>query len=217
MHHTPLDMLVQKTEFKNLWIIPASNNMKELDSEVQESDLEDFGCELAGHEFQIDPDYIIIDTKPSEGKSRDALLLAAEEIVIPLFAEAIVIKGFQGQLDHLKEWAAKRQQLFERDSYIAGVAVTNYNERFASHRTALPLLRSLVEHMGIPFLGCLPVSGAISTAVDTATPIPWSGKLKNFAIWEACQLLASRLEKLAPLKIAGLEPSAAFSTDVTYD
>lgn len=94
-----LDEVVTKTEFKNLYIIPASINLAGVDIELMErsrmdrtfnrsSQLKKY-LDIAKEKF----DYIIIDCPPSLGMLTTNALAAANSVMIPVQCEFFALEG----------------------------------------------------------------------------------------------------------------------------
>lgn len=210
---------IQPTGFKNLYIITGDDQLKNL---LNKDLLDEFGSTFSLHPAIMQFDYVVFDTQPSATPLRSAMMLAASEVIIPVMAEASVLKGFVSQLKGLDTWAKRRKSILnnpfeEVSSFITGVVVTSYVERFATHRKALPELQKALALNGIQILGTLPHSGAISSAVEEGTPIPWAGKHKNLAIFEACEKLVRAVELVKPQKIFTGETEKNFEGDMTYE
>lgn len=94
-----LDEVIVKTEFKNLYIMPASINLAGVDIELMEKSRMDRSfnkssqlkkyLDVAKQKF----DYIIIDCPPSLGMLTTNALAAANSVIIPVQCEFFALEG----------------------------------------------------------------------------------------------------------------------------
>lgn len=106
-------------------VVPASLDLARVDIDLftviaKERKLEMLLCEVAE-----DYDYILIDCPPSLGTIVTNALVAADELYIPLTAEALPLKGLAMLEDVVKEV----KQLVNPRLRIGGVIFTRYNKR----------------------------------------------------------------------------------------
>lgn len=186
----PIDC-IQQTEFSGLSIITSDERLSELeDAQGLVRNVLDMADQLA-HAF----DYIFLDTPPASSRYRDALMMMVDDVLIPIFAEPDSIQGLGRQLKEWKRWSDAREEWTGREINLLGVIVTNYNERYATHRNTLPDIKEVLEDKEIPLLAVVPASGSASNAPESGIPVPWQGKLKSTRIYKAFQSLALGIEK----------------------
>lgn len=121
--------LVKKTEYKNLFLIPASPKTLQLNESI--GDRMDF-LKTALREIEEEYDYILFDLPPSVEKIVYSGMLAASEVIIPLQTHFFPMQGV-AQLVKL---------IFEvnelgGDLKLSGVIPTLYNNRTRIYRNVI--------------------------------------------------------------------------------
>jgi chromosome partitioning protein len=190
-------MAVEPTAFSNLYIMRSDERLKLVDMELSADGVDELAKRLAAIDLD-NFDYVVIDSQPSASRLREALSIMADSMVIPLFSEAVSIKGLVTQMQNVQKWKAKRKELLGLDSQLIGVTITNYIHGHATQRSTLPELESALEAIGVKLLAVIPQSGAVGTAADNGVPIPWTGRLKSYAIYRAFEKLANAVDNYTP-------------------
>jgi chromosome partitioning protein len=121
----PFENVVQKSDIKNLHILPSSISLAKLESKLI--------SEIDGH-FRLkdriecvkhDYDFIIIDTPPTLGMITINTLVAASHLIIPIQASYFALEG----TDDLLETFEKVRARSNPDLDILGVVITLYDKR----------------------------------------------------------------------------------------
>ena len=100
-----LDEVIIKTDFKNLYVIPATINLAGIDFELMEIQSRNSsfikGSQLKKHleEIRDSFDYIIIDCPPSLGILTTNALTAADSVIIPVQCEFFALEGIMQLLN----------------------------------------------------------------------------------------------------------------------
>ena len=127
--HTKAKDAIIKSNFKNLWIIPANMNLvgAELElHELDEANNESFNyIKIAMDELKHDYDYIFIDCPPSLGMLTVKALSVSDGVVIPMQCEFYSLEGMSQLFNTIK----KIRQLFNPGLRIVGILLTMYNGR----------------------------------------------------------------------------------------
>ena len=118
-----------KTNFKNLWVIPANMNLAGAELELHE--LEEANDEslnyikIAINSLKDKYDYIFIDCPPSLGMLTVKALSVSDGIVIPMQCEFYSLEGMSQLLNTVK----KIRQIYNPELRIVGILLTMYNGR----------------------------------------------------------------------------------------
>ena len=120
---------VIRTNFKNLWVIPANMNLAgaELElHELEEAKNESFNyIKIAINELKDSYDYIFIDCPPSLGMLTVKALSVSDGVVIPMQCEFYSLEGISQLFNTIK----KIRQLFNPELRLVGILLTMYNGR----------------------------------------------------------------------------------------
>ena len=104
---TTIDTAVIKTNFRNLYIIPATINLAGIDFELMERKHQDptfnSGAQLKKHLSLVkdEYDFIIIDCPPSLGFLTKNALTAADSVIIPVQCEYYALEGIMQLLNSI--------------------------------------------------------------------------------------------------------------------
>lgn len=118
---------VIKTNFKNLWVVPATINLAGAELELhdlEQEELVDFtkpALDAVKDKF----DYIFIDCPPSLGLLTVKALSVSDGVVIPMQCEFYSLEGMSQLLNTVK----KIRQLYNPDLRVVGILLTMYNGR----------------------------------------------------------------------------------------
>ena len=118
---------VIKTNFKNLWVVPATINLAGAELELhdlEQEELADFtkpALDAVKDKF----DYIFIDCPPSLGLLTVKALSVSDGVVIPMQCEFYSLEGMSQLLNTVK----KIRQLYNPDLRVVGILLTMYNGR----------------------------------------------------------------------------------------
>lgn len=126
-----LEEVIIKTNFKNLYVIPATINLAGIDFELMEMQNRNSsfirGSQLKKHLEMIKSafDYIIIDCPPSLGILTTNALTAADSIIIPVQCEFFALEGIMQLLNTI----AMAQKNLNPTLDIEGVLLTMLDSR----------------------------------------------------------------------------------------
>ena len=126
-----LDEVIIKTNFKNLYVIPATINLAGIDFELMELQSRNSsfikGSQLKKHleEVRDSFDYIIIDCPPSLGILTTNALTAADSVIIPVQCEFFALEGIMQLLNTI----AMAQKNLNPTLDIEGVLLTMLDSR----------------------------------------------------------------------------------------
>jgi len=115
-----------KSNFKNLWVIPATIDLA--GAELELYDIEDEQLkftELALDSIKEDFDYIFIDCPPSLGMLTVKALTVSDGVVIPMQCEFYSLEGMSQLLNTIKRIRAA----YNPDLQVVGILLTMYNGR----------------------------------------------------------------------------------------
>ncbi len=114
-----------KTNFKNLWVIPANIDLAGAELELHELDDGVGLTGLALEEIKNEFDYIFIDCPPSLGMLTVKALSISDGVVIPMQCEFYSLEGMSQLFNTVK----KIRQLYNPGLQIVGILLTMYNGR----------------------------------------------------------------------------------------
>ncbi len=114
-----------KTNFKNLWVIPANIDLAGAELELHELDETVNFTKIALDSIKDDFDYIFIDCPPSLGMLTVKALSISDGVVIPMQCEFYSLEGMSQLLNTVK----KIRQLYNPTLQVVGILLTMYNGR----------------------------------------------------------------------------------------
>ena len=114
-----------KTQFKNLWVIPANIELAGAEIEIHELDESSNFTKIALDSVKDEFDYIFIDCPPSLGMLTVKALSISDGIVIPMQCEFYSLEGMSQLLNTVK----KIRSLYNPTLQIVGILLTMYNGR----------------------------------------------------------------------------------------
>ncbi len=117
--------VVLKTNFNNLWAIPANIELAGAELELHEMDETYNFTKLSLDSIQNDFDYIFIDCPPSLGMLTVKALSISDGIVIPMQCEFYSLEGMSQLLNTVK----RIRKAYNPDLQIVGILLTMYNGR----------------------------------------------------------------------------------------
>jgi chromosome partitioning protein len=124
-----IEETIVKTNFKNLYVIPASINLAGIDIELMDKSHEDKefnrNIQLKKHLEKVKEvfDYIIIDCPPSLGILTTNALTAADSVIIPVQCEFYALEGIM----QLVATIMMAQKTYNPNLQIEGVLLTMLN------------------------------------------------------------------------------------------
>jgi len=114
-----------KTNFKNLWVIPANIDLAGAELELYELDETVNFTKIALDSIKDQFDYIFIDCPPSLGMLTVKALSISDGVIIPMQCEFYSLEGMSQLLNTIK----KIRQLYNPTLQIVGILLTMYNGR----------------------------------------------------------------------------------------
>lgn len=116
---------VLKTEFRNLWVMPAVISLAGAEIDLLEIESREYALKRVLDPIREDFDYIIIDCPPSLGMLTVNALSASDGVVIPMQCEYYALEGLSQLMITIK----KIKQLYNGELSITGILITMYNSR----------------------------------------------------------------------------------------
>ncbi|MBQ5389717.1 MAG: ParA family protein [Clostridia bacterium] len=116
---------VNKTEFKNLSVIPSNISLAGAEFDLYQLDNREYRLKEQLAAIKDDFDYIFIDCPPSLGMITVNALAAADAVIIPMQCEYYALEG----LSQLMLTIRKIKQLYNPELEICGILITMFNGR----------------------------------------------------------------------------------------
>lgn len=116
---------VVKTEFKNLWVMPAVISLAGAEIDLLELDSREYALKRVLDEVSENFDYVIIDCPPSLGMLTVNALSASDGVIVPMQCEYYALEG----LSQLMITIRKIKELYNEKLSITGILLTMYNGR----------------------------------------------------------------------------------------
>ncbi len=119
---------IQKTEFENVYVIPANTDLSSADIELISNEKRSFLLRDALHQLSMDAfnfDYILIDCPPSLNILTVNALVAADSVLVPLQSEFFALEG----LSQLMLSVRDVRDTANANLRIEGVVLTMYDAR----------------------------------------------------------------------------------------
>lgn len=157
------EQFVTETPFENLWLMPASGELSELQHKL-ESRYKILKLRKMLKELKGSYERIYIDTAPAFNFYTISALIAADRVLIPFDCDAFSRKALYGLLEELEEIRDEHNE----DLQVEGIIVNQYQSR-----AALPqqMLAELVEE-GLPVIPVyLPASVRMRESHQVSTPL----------------------------------------------
>lgn len=117
--------IIIKTKYRNLSIIPSSQNLSAAEIELAYEDKREFFLKNALSLVRDDYDFIIIDSPPSLGMLTINVLTACDTVLIPIQCEFYALEGLSQLITSIR--TIKRK--LNPDIEIEGILATMYNAR----------------------------------------------------------------------------------------
>ena len=114
-----------KSNFKNLWVVPATIDLAGAELELYELSEDDNFAKLAVDSVKERFDYIFIDCPPSLGMLTVKALSVSDGIVIPMQCEFYSLEGMSQLLNTVKTI----RRLYNPELRVVGILLTMYNGR----------------------------------------------------------------------------------------
>lgn len=162
----PLEDGVQKTPFKNLWILPSDMNLAGAEVELVEMEKREQCLKKAlSQSVSVDFDYVLIDCPPSLGLLTLNALVCADTVLIPIQCEFYALEG----LSQLTNTIRQVRRLYNPSLDIEGILITMYDGRL--NLTTQVLAEVKKYFAGKVFKTVIPRNVRISEAPSHGEPI----------------------------------------------
>ena len=125
INKVPAGDIVTATEFKNLYLLPATMNLAGAELELAEMEDRYTSLKKALAPIVADFDYIIIDCPPSLGLLSLNALTASDTLIVPLQCEYYALEG----LSQLLSTVRTVKQFYNEHLELEGVIYTMYDSR----------------------------------------------------------------------------------------
>lgn len=139
----------QKTNFDNLWLIPASKNLSDIQHKL-ESRYKVFKLKQALDELVVSAafDEVIIDTPPALNFFSMSSLIAADRVLIPFDCDAFSAKALMQVMDTVEEVAEDHQQGLK----VEGIVINHFQAQAKLPKEAIDSLLSAKLPILSPYL-----------------------------------------------------------------
>ncbi len=134
--------IIQKTQFQNLWILPASTALATLDRQLGAKEGMGLVIAQAVKDLEQQYDYVFIDCPPMLGVLMVNALAACQQLIIPVQTEFLAIKGLERMLHTLNMITRSRGEtlehlivptMFDRRTRASSEGLEVLQQRFADH------------------------------------------------------------------------------------
>lgn len=125
IHRTALSASVQKTQFENVWISPATISLAGAEFELVTAEERESRLRDALAPVRDEYDYIFIDCPPSLGVLTLNALVAADGVIVPMQCEYYSLEGLSQLIMTVKRIKAA----YNPSLYLVGILITMYNGR----------------------------------------------------------------------------------------
>ncbi len=123
--HVPIEDILLKTEFENLWVFPANISLAGSEFDLFQQENSEYHLKELLTPLREQFDYIIIDCPPSLGMLTVNAMAAADGVVIPMQCEFYALEG----LSQLMITVSRIKQHYNPTLNITGILVTMHNSR----------------------------------------------------------------------------------------
>lgn len=172
LRRTNVNPAIRESNFEGVDLLPADDELMDLDLSKVENQLVDILClQKLRKELAKSYDFVLIDCPPSFSAASAAALLAADDVIIPIKADAFAIQGMANlyrQIDNMKKvnptlrvagilpvmWY-KSQQITEAEDALKESGLPVF-----SHIRRSPTVDAMT-YAQEPLLSCSPKSGAL--------------------------------------------------------
>ncbi|RJQ31884.1 MAG: ParA family protein [Actinobacteria bacterium] len=161
----PIDSLVEKTDFSNLGLVPATISLAGAEIELVTALSRENKLKNAIEESKNNYDYMIIDCPPSLGLLTINALTAAKQIIIPIQCEYYAMEGLSKLTETIKLVRANLNPNLE----IAGVLMTMFDARTNLSKEVVKEVRDFFSDK--VYKSIIPRSVRLSEAPSYGQPI----------------------------------------------
>ena len=122
---TPMEAVIVKTEFENLWVCPANINLAGADLELADMDKREFRLKKVLSSVRELFDFILIDCPPALSLITINAFTAADSVLIPIQCEYYALEG----LSQLTNTIKRTKRALNPALDIEGVLLTMFDAR----------------------------------------------------------------------------------------
>ena len=159
--------VVQKTEFKNLDLVPSNIDLAGVEIELVEMEERTYRLKQALAPVRDSYDYILIDCPPSLGLITLNALTAANGLLVPIQCEYYALEG----LSQLMATVRQVKRLYNDDIEIEGVLLTMYDSRL---NLTMQVVAEVKKHFtGKVYRTVIPRNVRLSEAPSYGMPIQY--------------------------------------------
>lgn len=186
----PIEDCILPTAFSNLSLIASSLELSHWETQAYKH--HKIRTWFTSKYIEENFDYLVFDTRPQLGNLFDNVMAFVDWYLVPLFAEPDALSGLKIIFNELREV----QQAYNTDLKCAGLLLTKYNSKNVTHRVFYGVIDSICKEHGMPLLGTVPQSDALSGSANKCTPLPfYLESRKNLPIRDAYISLGEQLLK----------------------
>ena len=160
-----------KTDFKNLSLLPSSQKLLDLETDVKNSiDLSDFFRKILVNYKESSFDYVIIDCPPAINFITSSALTSSSGILVPIQCEYYALEG----LSQLISTVMKVKKRYNSRLNFLGVLFTMYNKRL---KLTLQVEEEVKKHLKDKVFGTkIPRSVRLSESPSFGKPVLYFDK-----------------------------------------
>ncbi len=125
IQRSPAYSCITKTEFENLWVMPANISLAGAEFELVTDNDRNNRMKIALEQIKEQYDYIFIDCPPSLGILTINALCACDGVIVPMQCEYYSLEGLSQLMVSLREIKKRYNPKLE----IVGILITMYNGR----------------------------------------------------------------------------------------
>ncbi len=179
----PLSDIIRPTRFPNVWLLPAHPDLHHLDSggigrpqaELRfAEDLRQVSMHVPG-EQTLPFDLVIVDTPPAQTFFTRVVILAADQVLIPAFAEQYAIAGLRRVMETIRTMDALTFETDQWSKRVLGCFVT----RWRASATATGARNALANDLNAEGIAMLRSSIPLDERIEKALKETMGGTLRG--------------------------------------
>lgn len=183
---------IVKTDFPFLDFVPSTNDLSQFNDKPRDRYL--LRNMIRREDLAKDYDYVIIDSRPELSDLFRVIAVASDAIWVPIFVDASAILGMSLILKTIHELSENKRHTCGDGINFLGVVVNNFDPKFKTQETMLPVIREALEAKHIPILAEIPRSACVSSSQDAGKPIAFMKKHRGLPIGKSFAELARKIE-----------------------
>lgn len=161
----PVKNAILKTEFKNLYLLPANMNLAGAELELAENDNRFKALKKALAPVVMEYDYIIIDCPPSLGLLSLNALTASDTLIVPLQCEYYALEGLSQLVSTVRTVKQNHNEYLE----LEGIVFTMYDSRLKLNQQVMNEVDSFFPNKAYKTL--IPRSVKLAEAPSFGKPV----------------------------------------------